>query len=219
LWEATTGSMRRLAAYEQKGEATAVPLKLAPYESVFVVFRETAGSAKDNRVETNYPEPTLLADMKGPWTVAFDASKGGPEQPVVFETLQDWTTSSDDRIKYYSGTANYTNQFKLEKLPEGKKVIIQLGSFTAMAKVSVNGTYVGGLWTAPYQLDITPFVKEGVNDLKIEVVNTWVNRLIGDSKLPEEQRKTWCPVNIYKPESPLQPSGLFGPVTISSMSY
>jgi len=219
LWEATTGSMRKLPAYAQKGEVTAVPLKLAPYESIFVVFRKKAGAAKVNGLEANYPEPNLLVDLKGPWTVAFNASQRGPEQPVVFETLQDWTTSSDDRIKYYSGTANYTNKFKLERLPEGEKVIINLGSFTAMAKVTVNGTYVGGLWTAPYQLDITSFVKAGENDLKIEVVNTWVNRLIGDSKLPVDQRKTWCPVNNYKPDSPLQPSGLYGPVTISSVKY
>jgi len=219
LWEAATGSMRKLSAYEQKGEVTTVPLKLVPYESVFVVFREKAGPSKVNNLDANYPKPTLLADLKGPWTVAFNAAQRGSEQPVVFETLQDWTTSSDDRIKYYSGTANYTNKFKLDKLPEGKKVVINLGSFTAMAKVTVNGTYVGGLWTAPYVLDITSFVKAGENDLKIEVVNTWVNRLIGDSKLPVDQRKTWCPVNTYKADSPLQPSGLFGPVTVSSIKY
>lgn len=219
LWEATTGSMRKLSAYEQNENTTIVPLKLAPYESVFVVFRKKAGPAKSDKVEANYPEPTLLAELKGPWTVQFDAAQRGPEQPVVFETLQDWTTSLDDRIKYYSGTAFYTNKFKLDQLPEGKKIVINLGSFTAMAKISVNGNYVGGLWTAPYQLDITPFVKAGENDLKIEVVNTWVNRLIGDLKLPEDQRKTWCPVNPYKADSPLQSSGLFGPVTVSGVQY
>ena len=219
LWEATTGSMRKLPAYEQKGDVTVVPLKLAPYESVFVVFREKAAPAKVKGVEANYPEPTLLSDLKGPWTVTFDASQRGPEQPVVFETLQDWATSPDERIKYYSGTAFYTNKFKLDQLPEGQKVVINLGSFTAMVKVTVNGTYVGGLWTAPYQLDITNWVKAGENDLKVEVVNTWVNRLIGDQKLPVDQRKTWCPVNPYKADSPLQPSGLLGPVTISSVQY
>lgn len=217
LWEATTGSIRQLPAYEQKENTTAVPLKLAPYESVFVVFRHQAGPSKTTELKANYPNPDLLAEVKGPWTVQFDAAQRGPEQPVVFETLQDWTTSTDERIKYYSGTAFYTNKFTLPVLPLGQRVMIDLGGFTAMAKVSINGNYVGGLWTAPYQLDITSFVKAGENDLKIEVVNTWVNRLIGDQHLPADQRRTWCSVNPYKADSPLQPSGLFGPVLITGV--
>ena len=154
--------------------------------------------------------------MKGPWTVQFDVSQRGPEQPVVFETLQDWAASQDDRIKYYSGTAFYNCKFNLDKVPAGERVLIDLGAFTAMAKVSVNGTYAGGLWTAPFRLDITKLAKQGENQLKIKLVNTLINRLIGDSTLPVEQRKTWCPINPYKPNSPLQPSGLFGPVKILS---
>ena len=217
LWEATTGSIRVLPAYEQHEKMTTVPLKLEAYESVFVVFREKAGQALASGVEANYPEPALLADLKGPWTVSFDTSQRGPEQPVVFETLQDWTTSKDDRVKYYSGAAVYINKFKLDQLPEGKKVVINLGSVTAMAKITVNGTYAGGVWTAPYQLDITKLVRSGENELKVEVVNTWVNRLIGDQRLPAGERKTWCPVNPYHEDSPLQPSGLMGPVTVSSV--
>jgi hypothetical protein len=184
-----------------------------------VVFREQADTPSTNGVEANYPEPVILADLKGPWTVTFNALQRGPEQPVVFETLKDWTASTDDLIKYYSGTAFYNCKFNLDQIPDGKNMIINLGSFSAMAKVTVNGTYAGGLWTAPYQLDITKLVKAGENELKIEIVNTWVNRLIGDQKLPENQRKTWCPVNPYKADSPLQPSGLFGPVKISSVQY
>jgi len=190
LWEATTGYMRKLPAYEQKENVTVVPLKLEAYESVFVVFREKAGQASVSGVEANYPESAPLADLKGPWTVTFDASQRGPEHPVVFETLQDWTTSSDDWIKYYSGTAFYTCKFNLEQIPAGNQIIINLGSFSAMAKVTINGTYAGGLWTAPYQLNITKLVKIGENELKIEVVNTWVNRLIGDLNLPENLRHT-----------------------------
>jgi hypothetical protein len=217
LWEATKGYIRTLAAYDQTENATIVPLKLEAYESVFVVFQKSAGKASETGVKANYPEPDLITDLKGPWTVTFNASQRGPAEPVVFEALQDWTTSKDDLIKYYSGTAFYNSKFKMAKVPEGKKVIINLGAFTAMAKVTVNNVYAGGLWTAPYTLNITSLIKEGDNDLKIEIVNTWLNRLIGDQKLPAAQRLTWCPVNPYNADSPLQSSGLFGPVKISSV--
>ena len=219
LWEATTGYLRDLPAYEQKEQATAVPLKLEPFESVFVVFSKPAGGAKVNRIEANYPEAELIADLEGPWTVNFDVAQRGPEEAVVFETLTDWTGSDDERIKYYSGTAFYNNSFNVEKLPENERIIMDLGALTAMAKVTVNGQYAGGVWTAPYRLDITDFVKEGENQLKIEVVNTWVNRIIGDMKLPLEKRPTWAPHLPYNAESPLQPSGLFGPVAIKSVNY
>lgn len=216
LWEATTGSIRNLPAFNQKENTTEVPLKLEAYESVFVVFRNSVRNSAVNNIEANYPTPTVLTDVKGPWTVSFNASQRGPVKPVVFETLIDWTTSKDESIKYYSGTAFYNSTFRLEKIPAGEKIMINLGKFTAMAKVTVNGKFAGGLWTAPFMLDITALVKQGDNDLKIEVVNTWVNRLIGDQKLPESQRLTWCPANPFKAASPLQPSGLFGPVVIQS---
>ncbi len=216
LWEATTGNRRKLPAYEQKENTTAVPLKLEPYESVFVVFRKISGKASAKGVEANYPVPAVLANLNGPWTVSFNASQRGPKEPVVFKKLQDWTTSQDERIKYYSGTAFYSCTFNLEKLPSTGQVVINLGGVTAMAKVTINGAYAGGVWTLPYKLNITKWVKEGENELKIEVVNTWMNRLIGDSKLPVEQRETWCPVNPYTKDTPLQPSGLMGPVLIES---
>ncbi len=216
LWEATTGSIRDLPAYEQKATTTAVPLKLAPNESVFIVFNKSAGKAKATGIEANYPKTELLANFNTPWIVNFDPAQRGPEEAVVFENLIDWSTSDDDRIKHYSGTAFYHNTFNIGMLPESEKIIIDLGALTAMAKVTVNGNYAGGVWTAPYRLDISDKVKPGENQLKIEVVNTWVNRIIGDMKLPEEERKTWAPHLPYNAESPLQPSGLFGPVSIGT---
>ena len=219
LWEAVTGSVRDLKAWEQRENAIAVPLKLEAYESVFVVFRRSAGEAKGGGVDVNYPQPYAQTELTGPWTVQFDAAQRGPQEPLLFETLQDWSISADERIKYYSGTAGYSHQFSLDQISGDKHVVINLGNLTAMAKVFVNGNYAGGVWTPPYQLDISGLVKAGENALKVEVVNTWVNRLIGDQKLPADQRPTWCPVNPYKEDSQLQPSGLFGPVKVMNISY
>ena len=214
LWEATSGNIRSLPAFEFKTNATKVPLKLEPFESVFIVFRKKAEKNPASSVDANFPQPVKITGLKGPWTLNFDPAMRGPDQPVVLDSLQDWITSADERIKYYSGTAFYNTTFNLEKQTAGNRLVIDLGNLTAMAKVSINGKYAGGVWTLPYRLDITRLVNPGENELRIEMVNTWVNRLIGDSRLPANKRPTWCPVNPYTPGSKLQPSGLFGPVKI-----
>jgi hypothetical protein len=161
----------------------------------------------------------VVANLDKSWKVQFDASQRGPEEPVTFDKLQDWAQFSDERIRYYSGTASYERAFSIDTMPAGKNFLLNLGNLTAMAKVYVNGKYAGGVWTPPYQLDISEFVTQGKNILRVDVVNTWVNRLIGDLNLPEEQRETWCTVNSYKADSPLQASGLFGPVNVTRVKY
>jgi hypothetical protein len=219
LWEATSGSIRILPAFEIKKHTTSVPIKLAPYESVFVVFRNKARNSSLTDISDNYPAPEIIEELKGPWSVTFDPSLRGPAEPVTFETLYDWTTSPDESIKYYSGTAYYKISFSAPEVEENKIIEIDLSNLTAMAKVNVNGMHVGGVWTYPYKLDVSDFVKPGKNELEIEVVNNWMNRLIGDKNLPEKQRETWCFANPYNTRSPLQASGLFGPVTIQSVNY
>jgi hypothetical protein len=219
LWDATNGEIRLLPAFEIGAGFTSVPLKLAPYESVFVVFRKKAEENSINDIAANYPTPKIIEELKGPWSVKFDPSFRGPANPVIFESLQDWTVSENDSIKYYSGTATYSITFNVSEESENCDIVIDFGSLTAMGKVKVNGNYVGGVWTHPYKLNVTKWVKPGQNDLEIEVVNNWMNRLIGDHNLPENQRRTWCFVNPYNAQSPLQPSGLFGPATVQSIQY
>ncbi len=187
---------------------------MEPYESQFIIFRKSAEKAVTFDLTANFPDGKNLADLTGVWTVTFDHSKRGPAKPVVFKGLSDWTLSSNDSIKYFSGTAVYKTSVKLAEVQPGKKIVLNLGQLTAMAKVKVNGKEAGGLWTAPWQVDISAVVKPGNNEVEISVVNNWMNRLIGDQKLPVDQRPTWSPVIPYNTESPLQPSGLFGPVHI-----
>lgn len=219
LWEAATGSVRNLNSFVQNKFSTQVPLKLEPFESVFIVFRNEVKNSGYREIEKNYPEATETIGITGPWTVRFDQSMRGPENPVVFKELSDWTTSENEKIRYYSGTAVYNTSFNVKKRAVANHVFINLGKFSAMAKVFVNENYAGGLWTPPLRLDITKLIKEGDNLLRIEVVNTWVNRLVGDSRLPLEERSTWCPVNSFKPTDALQPSGLLGPVSIQFVNF
>ncbi|AYL96582.1 glycosyl hydrolase [Mucilaginibacter celer] len=217
LWDATTGQNRDLPQFKQQDGVTTLPLKLDAYQSAFVIFRKPAGAKGGTR--ENFPDQKVIAELNTPWSVTFDAKRWGPAKPVIFDKLVDWTLRAEDSIKYYSGAAVYHNAFNIAGVEKGKHFLLDLGDVKAMARVKVNGIAVGGVWTAPYQLDITAALKTGVNTVDIEVVNTWVNRLIGDSKLPVNERHTWTNVNPYKPDSKLEASGLTGPVVIKEMVY
>ncbi len=214
LWQAANGTIRALPSFRQNSATTIVPLKLEANESQFIVFRKKTEYSSSLDIAANFPEGKTVAELDGPWTVTFDRSQRGPAGPVEFARLADWTQSSNDSIKYYSGTAVYRTTVMLADAPRGGNMFLNLGHLTAMARVKVNGKNVGGAWTAPWQVDISSAVKAGSNDVEISVVNNWMNRLIGDQKLPADRRPTWSPSIPYTADSPLQASGLFGPVKV-----
>jgi hypothetical protein len=213
LWNPVTGKIRPLPAYESiDSHTTAVPLQLEADESVFIVFRKDANPPATNSLAANFPAQQTLAEINSAWTVTFESDeiRRGPSKPVVFEKLSDWSKHSDGRIKYFSGTAIYKTSFNLGQKPDAE-LFLDLGKVVAMAKIKINGQYAGGVWAAPYRVDIAPYVKSGKNEVEIEVVSTWANRIIGDRQLPEAQRK----LQISRgPEGDLQESGLLGPVRI-----
>jgi len=226
LWNPVTGTHRCLPMFDTHGGLTQVPLKLEAAESVFVVFRQKGEPAvpavpddvvpDTAKFAVNFPEPKVLTEVTDPWQLALasDSIHRGPVEPVRMDALQNLSVNPNPQIRYYSGTVVYSTAIQGVKLPpEARRVLLDLGRVGMMAKVTVNDIYVGGAWTYPYQVDITSAVREGSNDLRVEVVNTWGNRLIGDRRLPEPERrlKAW-----FAPaaSAPLQPSGLMGPVRI-----
>ena len=78
----------------------------------------------------------------------------------------------------------------------------------------VNGKNVGITWKKPFRIDITEAVKQGSNGIQVKVTNTWVNRLIGDAQPGVTNKITYTTMPFYKPDSPLQQSGLLGPVKL-----
>jgi hypothetical protein len=166
------------------------------------------------------PDPHLLS---GPWDVAFDPAWGAPAE-IKLPELISWTDHSDDGVKYYSGTGTYrrTIEVSADRLGEGNRVFLDLGDVREVAEVFVNGKSAGVLWKPPYRVDVTSLVKPGANALKIEVMNLWINRLVGDDLLPPEKRLTRTNIRrddlIRKSEAKWEtvPAGLLGPVRLLS---
>ena len=156
------------------------------------------------------------AEVPGPWDVTFDVARGGPEKPVRFDTLTDWTEHSESGIKYYSGKAVYRTTFKLDYDPVGNPLSIELGDVkdVGIARVRLNGEDLGVVWRPPFRAAISRGVKRGENKLEVTVVNSWRNRLIGDRELPEKQRFTQTNISVTK-NWELESSGLLGPVRLT----
>ena len=220
LWNPVTGEIRCLPAFKRSEDRTSLRIELEGNESAFIVFREGEKVTETKATETmnNYPASETIHRIDTPWTVTFETGKRGPATPIVLPQLIDWAHSDNDSIKYFSGQAVYTTTFRLKELPQ-QSLYLDLGKVMVMAKVSLNGHYVGGVWTAPYRVNVTDLLKAGENKLEITVVNNWQNRLIGDQHLPEDQRPTWTVFNPWKADSSLQASGLLGPVEIQAFSY
>ena len=156
-------------------------------------------------------------EFSAPWNVSFqsDALHRGPKESLVTDQLVDFSTSTDSALKYYSGRITYKTKFRYGR-PAGTssvpRVVLDLGEVAVTAKVKINGNEAGGVCFAPHRLDVTPFVREGENNLEIEVCNLWANRLVGDDGDPD--RPTWTSKECCGKSTKLPKSGLLGPVRI-----
>jgi hypothetical protein len=198
-----------------------VSLELPTNGSVFVVFR------RPGQPRPKAPAALRAAEMTldGPWRVEFESGRGAPRS-AVFEQLIAWDKHPDTGIKFFSGKATYRKAFELTGDQAGRQVRLQLGEVRCIAQVRLNGKDVGIVWTDPWRTELTGTLKPGRNDLEIDVVNTWVNRLIGDAALPPQERVTKSNVALqsgkrtlkayqgFASEDSLMPSGLLGPVRL-----
>ncbi|GIV16686.1 MAG: hypothetical protein KatS3mg022_2121 [Armatimonadota bacterium] len=196
-----------------------------------LVFR--SGKVRRFRVS---PAPPALP-VTGAWKVQFTPGWGAPSE-VVFPRLMSWSEHEHPGIRYFSGTASYRTSVRIPAslLQSGQRVYLYLGRVEVVASVRINGKPAGISWKTPFQVDVTDLLRPGENLLEVQVANLWVNRMIGDEQLPEDSsrnpdgtlrewpawllegrpspmgRYTFTTWRLWRKDSPLQPSGLLGPV-------
>lgn len=180
--------------------------------------------------------PTV-SPIEQSWRLSFPPGKGAPAS-VAMSTLSSWTDSTNEGVKYFSGTATYRTSINMPKIDNsGNPYYLDLGRVKNIAEVELNGHALGTLWKAPFRVDISKYLKKGSNSLVVKVTNLWPNRLIGDEKYPAQaeyngaiqrwpdwikqgkprpasQRTTFTTWRFFNEKSPLLESGLLGPVKI-----
>ena len=213
LWDAITGKVSP-ASYKIADGRTTVPLVLPPNGSTFVVFRKPA-KAKVRVLPQLVEKPVVTEN--GSWTISFQPGRGAPTS-VTQNGLAAWNDNANPGVKYFSGIGTYTKTFTMPKFAKGTHYVLDLGAVKELADVNLNGKPLGTVWTTPYKLDVSKALKRGKNVLKVKVVNLWVNRLIGDAQPDAKQKYTFTIIPTYRPDAPLKPSGLLGPVEIRRVS-
>lgn len=237
LWNPENGRISPLEVSPAGDGASNVRVPLAPDGSAFVVFRPLPDTVTiaSSHMRTAESAEFHESAVDGPWTLTFPQDSG-ISKPMRLEELASWSASADVNVRHFSGCAVYSKDLEISNPVPG--MMLDLGKVEVIARVKLNGKDLGILWKLPYQVDISSSAVRGNNRLEIEVVNLWVNRLIGDQSLPEDSdrdpngvlkqwpawllaggkspsgRRSFVTFPLWKKNDPLQPSGLLGPVTL-----
>lgn len=180
IWHPEYVTIRDAEVWQVKGHQTQVSLHLNAHEALFVVFRKAthlAGPGLDIAAQRTIGEVALPRA----WSLTFPDGNA-----LTLDNLIPWNVSAIDDVKYFSGTATYRTTFRLKRVQNNVRYVLQLGEVRDMARIRVNGKECAHLWHAPFEADITDALQKGDNTLEIDVTNQWVNRMIGDEQQPDD---------------------------------
>jgi hypothetical protein len=218
--------------FVENKNSTEIELLFNQFDSYFVVF----GDFKMVRKLKNHSIiDSVLFDT--PWQLKFLNSDDLPFSTELSK-LTDWKESHDHKIKYYSGVVEYSNTIEI-KQKRKKQYVLSIDTICNIAEVYVNGCLVANLWHGPYSVDITKYLVPGNNQISIKVVNSIVNKMIGDNRyesdveydakngvanIPEwltngsiersSKRKTFVTYKYDYSNNDMQPSGIIGNVKL-----
>ena len=173
--------------------ATRLPLAFEPNGSVFVVFRRAGAGRK-----ASAPSPRLSPSRarQRPVDCQLHAGMGRPRASHLRQAAL-LERAPRPRHPLLFGHRALLRHHRAPRLR--RRLTLDLGEVREIAEVWLNGQPLGILWKKPFTVKLGAAAHPGANQLEIEVVNLWPNRLIGDQQLPPEK------VASPRPTSPNSP--------------
>lgn len=181
-WDAITGS-------KSVAGTGNIPIRLAPYEARLLVFLNDVRPGEPPR------EPTLtpLLDLSSAWRTYINDQPRSVPRPG-----ESWT--EDPALRSFSGVVSYRRAVRIARsdLDGDARVYVDFGSDSPLpesppnrpraaldapvrdaVQIKVNGVDAGVVWTPPWRIDITRFLKPGSNHLELIVMNSALNARAG----------------------------------------
>ncbi len=207
-----------LAQIKPNGKTTLIRIQLEPGESIFI---RTSTKGINTKL-WHYLKEEKTTPIKENWQLTF--KDGGPALPhdTVISTLQSWTNLGKS-YEAFSGTGVYKTSLTFNK-QDNSFYKLDLGDVRESARVYVNGQFITTLFAQPYKTDITAALKNGKNELEIEVTNLAANRVRNLEQSKTYEWKKFYEINMvdinYKKFDAAAweatPSGLLNNVNIIS---
>ena len=203
-------------------------LQLAPGESCIVQTSTTKLAGNKFPYAEAAGEATAI---EGNWQLKF--LSGGPSLPgaTTVDQLKSWTDLTVNGVKEFSGTAQYSINFKKPSVT-ADAWMLNLGDVKESATIMLNGKKITTLIGPVYSVTIPAAQLKPDNQLEIIVSNGMANRIIDLDKRGVQWKKFYN-INMsarlaenrgtdglftaakWQPK----PSGLLGPVTITPLKY
>ena len=168
-------------------DADGIDICLRSGESMILQTFSEAAPLNDKRQMTNdktsageaapLNDKPRAIEIDGPWTLSFVDEQPKVDRTYRLDRLQTWETL-DEQTRVTMGTGVYTTKFKMAKKdhPAGPWQI-DLGDVRESARVYINGQFIGCAWSVPFVLDTKGTLREGDNEVRIEVTNLPANRI------------------------------------------
>ncbi len=223
----------RQAGRPSRVEAATIALDLAPYESTVIVFPVGSATAVPPPTTTRAAGASAPLDVSSGWRVRF----GENAVPEIWNMLRSWT--DDEATRYFSGVATYEKQVDVpaSMLNRGQVVRLDFGAPRPLpvggpgarvqawieppvreaVVVTINGARAGSVWSPPYTLDVTPWLRTGPNAIRLDVANLAINHMAGRA-LPDYRLLNLRYGTRFEPQDMDQvqpvPAGLLGPIRL-----
>ena len=151
-----------------------VALDLAPYQSVLLVIEEEKSelAEKKNWVKVCPAQLTFKVE-----TAEYTAMEEYKEYADGITSDELFSISGMEHMPDFSGRIRYTTAFEKTELPFVEETGIDLGEVGQTSHLWCNGQDMGVRVCPPYRYDLTKALREGKNELVIEVSNTLANAI------------------------------------------
>ncbi|MGN1193119.1 MAG: glycosyl hydrolase, partial [Dorea sp.] len=107
----------------------------------------------------------------------------GPEISLKLEGLKPWRELSET-LETFAGQGIYEGKILLQKKEVDKKYVLSLGDVSDTFVVYVNGKETPFPDQVLKEVELTDYLREGTNEIKVRVVSNLYNRLLKDYSIP-----------------------------------